>query len=794
MNRKFSTILQALLSHWQRKPLQLVTFIGGLALATALWSGVQAVNSEARKSYDAAAATLGEGQFDQLVPRVGNTIPLVTYIKLRRNGWLVSPVIEGQLNGIRIVGVDALTSPGELPDLQLSDNTPLQDFLGKGTIYANQETALALNISVPVQISSNVAPGIAITDISVAQDILAREDLTRLMVANTHSLNREELAVIAPDLRLQPSQQSADLGELTESFHLNLTAFGLLSFAVGIFIVHSTIGLAFEQRRATLRTLRALGVSLISLIIAVIFEIFTLAIFGATIGILLGYFVAAALLPDVASTLSSLYGAHVAGTLQLRAEWWLSGYAMALFGTVVAITGKLWQIASMPILVSAQPRAWAMTVGRGRTLQAIIALLLISGALALLGFGKGLVAGFAMLGCLLLGAALALPTIIEKCLGFVQGHVRGVISQWFLADTRQQIPGLSLALMALLLAIAANIGVSTMVSSFRQTFVEFLDQRLAPELFVRIEDLGKSAAVEAALTANADEVLLLYSRKASVRGIPVEIDGIRVGKTYRDNWRLLAAEEKVWDRLATGEVIIANEQFARRAGYWVGDIVSFAGKDLLLGGVAGDYGNPLGQIILGEKLYRELYPDDRAFRFGARTTDQEALKMAVQAQTGLPDSAFTNQADIKSFSLQVFERTFAVTAALNVLTLVVAGFAMFTSLLTLADLRVPQLAPVWALGLSRRELGKLEVLRTLVFAAVVCVLALPLGLALAWILLSVINVEAFGWRLPMFLFPADYAQLLAYALLAAFLAALWPAIRLARIAPNTLLKVFAHER
>ncbi|MEO1143763.1 MAG: hypothetical protein AAFW66_15720, partial [Pseudomonadota bacterium] len=70
----------------------------------------------------------------------------------------------------------------------------------------------------------------------------------------------------------------------------------------------------------------------------------------------------------------------------------------------------------------------------------------------------------------------------------------------------------------------------------------------------------------------------------------------------------------------------------------------------------------------------------------------------------------------------------------------------------------------------------------------------PLGLILAFILLTVINVEAFGWRLPMFLFPADYAQLILYALFAALLAALWPAIRLARVAPNTLLKVFAHER
>jgi len=80
-----------------------------------------------------------------------------------------------------------------------------------------------------------------------------------------------------------------------------------------------------------------------------------------------------------------------------------------------------------------------------------------------------------------------------------------------------------------------------------------------------------------------------------------------------------------------------------------------------------------------------------------------------------------------------------------------------------------------------------------VLAALTGLVALPLGLALAWLLLAVINVEAFGWRLPMFLFPGDYAVLGGFALLAALLAALWPAWRLARTPPSELLKVFAND-
>ena len=115
----------------------------------------------------------------------------------------------------------------------------------------------------------------------------------------------------------------------------------------------------------------------------------------------------------------------------------------------------------------------------------------------------------------------------------------------------------------------------------------------------------------------------------------------------------------------------------------------------------------------------------------------------------LSESNVIDQAQIKALSLAVFERTFTVTAALNVLTLAVAGFAILMSLLTLAGLRLPQLAPVWALGVTRARLAGFEVLRAVILAAFTSLMALGLGLLLAWVLLAVINVEAFGWRLPM---------------------------------------------
>jgi len=104
------------------------------------------------------------------------------------------------------------------------------------------------------------------------------------------------------------------------------------------------------------------------------------------------------------------------------------------------------------------------------------------------------------------------------------------------------------------------------------------------------------------------------------------------------------------------------------------------------------------------------------------------------------------------------------------------------------------LAPVWAQGITRARLGRIEIFRAVLLALLTAALALPLGLALAWTLLAVVNVEAFGWRLPMFLFPLDYLRLAVFAVIAAVIAALWPARKLGRTRPSDLLKVFSNER
>ncbi len=794
--------LSAILGHWRRHPFQLATLVLGLALATALWSGVQAINAEARASYDAASAAVG-GTRPVLVDPAGD-IDQATYVALRRAGWQVSPILEGWVRTprgrVRLVGIDPLTAPPEIAAAGTVLAGDLTGFLGQpGMLIAGEATAARLESAdlPPVTVAEGIAPSLAFADIGVAQRLLGLEGrITRLILREDQPLTRPPLAEIAPGLEERASGGQADLARLTDSFHLNLTAFGLLSFAVGLFIVNGAIGLAFEQRRPTFRTLRALGLPARRLTLLLVAELAAFALISGALGIALGYAIAAALLPDVAATLRGLYGAPVEGGLTIRPAWWAAGMAIALAGTAAASAGALWKLARLPVLAPARPRAWARAsqATLGPQLAASAALALLSLAAGTL--GAGLLAGFVMLGALLLSAALALPALLSALLALAARLAAGPRAEWFWADTRQQLPGLSLALMALLLALAANIGVGTMVSSFRLTFTGWLDQRLASEIYVTAEDAAQAEAMVAFLAPRTNAILPIWSVEREVAGAPAEIFGVADHATYRDHWPLLTALPEVWDLLARGEGALINEQLARREGLAPGDRLDLPGGALIVAGSYSDYGNPSAQVLISVSTLTARFPEVERLQFGLRVPpgQTEAVMAALTGEFGLDPGRMMDQQAIKAFSLQVFERTFTVTGALNVMTLAVAGFAILTSLLTLAAMRLPQLAPVWALGLTRAQLARLELLRALGLAAVTMVLAIPVGLVLAWVLLAVINVEAFGWRLPMHVFPADWLWLGALALLAAGLAALWPALRLARMAPADLVRVFSNER
>ena len=184
----------------------------------------------------------------------------------------------------------------------------------------------------------------------------------------------------------------------------------------------------------------------------------------------------------------------------------------------------------------------------------------------LLWFGDSLISGFAVLAALMLGAALILPMFLEIALSIGQRHARSPLSIWFWADSRQQLSGLSLALMALLLALAVNVGVGTMVESFSRTFLVWLDGRLAADVYVSAASDAQATEIKAWLRERPEVEAILPGGRADTQlaGAPIEVLGLPDHAIYRDNWPLLQSADNAWIKLRPGDTCLVSEQLARR--------------------------------------------------------------------------------------------------------------------------------------------------------------------------------------------------------------------------------------
>ncbi len=812
--------LQALLSHWRRHRLQCFSILTGLWLATALWTGVQALNSQARSDYARASAVVAGPLHAQLVPRDGERFDQSLYLQLRQLGWQASPVLEGRLRfagepprSVRVLGIEPLSLPaatavaGARPedfDLQAFIGTPGQAWVGPDTLAQLGMSAADPAVSSegqalpPFVLMPQLAPGVIVMDIGHAQVLLqAPGQLSRLLLAGQPG---PLPAAISTRLELQPPGDDGGLQRLTDSFHLNLTALGLLAFVVGLFIAHAAIGLALEQRRGLIRTLRACGISLPIVLAGLALELGVFAVLGGLAGVASGYALAAMLLPDVAASLRGLYGAQVAGQLSLPAWWWLAGVVVSVLGALLAGVSSVLRAARLPLLVLAQPQAWRLAQGPWLKRQALAAGLLLGVVLGCWQLGNSLLSAFVLLAALLLASALLLPAVLDAALAWLAPACRRPLSQWFIADSRQQLPALSLALMALLLALAASVGVGSMTEGFRKTFVGWLDQRLSADLYITPRDTAQALEVRDWLEQQpqVSAVLPSWRIELHLQQWPVQVQGIIAHPGYRTRWPLLEQSPDAWVHLASGRALMLSEQLARRLGVTLGDALELpagSGQAMTVVGVYADYGNPKGHVLVNADWLRRHWPHAALTGLSLDLVPGQlpALKTALQQRFALDDSRVVEQSRLKRWSTDVFNRTFAATAALNSLTLGVAGIALFISLLTLGQSRLGQLAPLWALGVQRRQLVWLSLGQTMMLSSLTVLLATPLGVLLAWCLVAVVNVQAFGWRLPLYVFPGQLLQLALLGVMTSLLASAWPLWQLMRRQPGELLRQFADE-
>ncbi|WP_028468728.1 ABC transporter permease [Neptunomonas japonica] len=834
--RLIGVVLVTLFSHYRRHPGQLAMLLLGLWIAGALWSSVQAINASARDNYARAEALLGNG-FDRLEREDGQTLTRDDFVQLRRAGVLVSPLLEGELitdrgETLTLIGIDPLTLPGDstlargqaLGGLQGFIMPPWQTRLAPDTrSQLGTNPTLRSGTPFPPMIDvPELPPNTLVMDIAIAAKLLRADDSITALVsaADTLPAAPSGFTLVRADTRSSP-------GELTQSFHLNLTAMALLALIVGLFIVQAALGLALEQRLGLLRTLRALGVSGRTLVALLALELVLLGLLGALVGLISGLWLAKTLLPDVAATLQSLYGADVSTQLSLPWHFWLGGIGVTLGGLFIAGSGVLWRASRISLLGLGQAQVWRAGFQRQLLAQTWLGGVAALSALALLWLstrtsgdaldsGFGLVVGFGLVAAIILAAALWLPPLLALVLSVSLSGLSRLtylarswpLTQWALADLQLQLPRLSLAMMALLIALSANLGVSSMVGGFRLTFLDWLDQRLMADLYLK-PPAAQFAAIDAWLvqrdvvherliSADADSQLLeIATGSAASRrpGLPLLIFGITPGQTLMADWPLLATlgdRDAAWQALKYGNAFV-NEQLARGEGIVLGDRLSLAtpggGESVTVVGIYPDYGNPRGEVVMATHQVRRLFRVSPGSIGVVMQPGEDAglLRQQLIERFNLTPHSLRDQREVKTTATAIFERTFAITRALNGLTLGVAALALLAALLAQAQERRRRLAALWAIGVPLRRLLSIQLAQLAGAALITGLLAIPLGIAITACLVWGINVAAFGWRLPLHIFPGEISLTLLTAVLVALLAAGLPMLKLWRTPPRSLL-------
>jgi putative ABC transport system permease protein len=369
-------------------------------------------------------------------------------------------------------------------------------------------------------------------------------------------------------------------------------------------------------------------------------------------------------------------------------------------------------------------------------------------------------------------------------------------------DISRSLSRTSVAIAALMTAVAVIVGVSIMVGSFRQTVAQWLDQTLRADVYISPPSVTASrstAALDPAIVAEAAAwpgvEQAVTSRTVQINvpafGRPVQLVSVNgdVSRGNRDYAWIREGVSDPWPLLEAGEGVIISEALLLREN------LSLPPEPLTLPTATGpqsfpvlavdyDYSSDQGVILIDNDRYRQLWQDTAVSAVGlilAPGQDSEAVVTALQAHfSGRAEQAVLVRSNevLRRSSLDIFDRTFAITSALRLLAIVVAFIGVLSALMSLQLERARELGTLRATGMTRGQMWLLTLLETGLMGATAGLIAMPVGYALAWILVYVINVRSFGWTLTMQLEPAYFLQAAAVAIIAALLAGIYPAIRL----------------
>jgi putative ABC transport system permease protein len=607
---------------------------------------------------------------------------------------------------------------------------------------------------------------------------------------------------LPPGLTAQrPSRRGEQVERMLAAFHTNLTALSWVALIVGLFLVYNTITISVIARRHEIGTLRALGVTgrqIRSLFLA---EAALLGLLGTVLGIVLGRLLAHFAIGLTSATVSTLYIATAAGRPELT--WALVALGFAIGCPLALVAAWLPAREASRVTPTAAMRGHDQLGTRTRlrpsALVTPLFVLLVAAGLALLGPIDGRpIFGYVSSFVTIIGASLFVPAVVyglSRLLRRPLQRLLGVEGLLAHANLTASIPRLSISIAALAVSLSMTVAVVVMIGSFRDTVVYWVGQTLKADLFV---GPGLQPTVGAEQTLSDDVI-------EAVRAHP-GVDAVDTARSldfiYQNNVVVLGAASfdvissrgallfkqpvdgrAALRRMAADEPVVVSEAFANKYGVGPGDRLSLdtpvGARTFPVAAIYYDYAVERGVILMDRqamtKYFGPMAPTGLAayLKPGA---DPETVRAEIlqSLDEGHRAFIFTNRA-LRTEVLRIFDSTFAITYALEIIAIVVAMLGVAATLFTLVVERRRELTMLRLVGALRAQVRRVIVIEAALIGGVSQAIGLVVGLALSVLLVYVINVQSFGWtiqfRVPfMFL-----AQISAAVIVATALAGLYPA-------------------
>lgn len=779
---------------WLIAPGRSLFAVAAITIGVALGLAVHLINASAATEFERASRQLA-GEADLVIRggRPGFDERLYPTLARLPGVNAASPVLEldaslpQRRNSLRIIAFDALRAHAIQPQFAGSGARG-SVLLDPDAIRLSASAARALGLGVGDRL--RLATGTRIVELQVAEILpegLYRQELGIMDIAaaqwhfdRSGMLSRIDLRLapdtpvaavldglrplLPPGVHAVTPQSDSDRGlALTRAYRLNLDMLALIALFTGSFMVFSSQVLATMRRRRHLAVLRALGVTRGAMLAGLTAEGALIGLVGSLIGIVAGHLLASQLLALAGSDLGAGYFRHLDARLAVGLPT-LAGFTA--LGTAFAMAG-----AALPAWQSAR-RAPARELHAGnddelqqRKAWAVIGLPALAGAAVLsqLPAVDGMpVAGYAAVALMLCGAVALMPALSATLLSMLP-LPSSIASALGLASLRSAPRHVAISVASILVSFSLVAAMLIMVLSFRQSLDDWLVRVLPADIYLRAAAAGETASFSAqqqrsiATLPGIDAVA--FSRIQSLL-----IDPARPALTViardlpRDAQRTLplVAAPAVLPASAPPPAWV-SEIAATLFGWRAGQIITLplggSAAPFTVAGIWRDYARQNGAVIIDRSLYARLSADtsanDAAIHLAPdaeRPKIEQSIRDALDAGAGIE---IAGAGDIRRLSLNIFDRTFAVTWALELAALIVGLFGVSVAFSVQALSRRREFGMLRHLGMSRRQVAAMLAGEGALTAGIGTVSGLVLGTAIGIMLIEVINRQSFHWSMEL---------------------------------------------